>query len=90
MDASVRSTQLSSGVGRGVCGTRLGVAGAGVGLGVSDGVGVGAGVHVEVATGEIETDGDGFDEAGARAGAAESAHPPISNAMRGTATIGLA
>jgi hypothetical protein len=88
MEAKVRSTQLSSGVGRGVCATGLGVAGTGVGLGVGDGVGVGVGIHVEVATGEIETNADRLGEAGALAGAEESAHPPIINAMRGTATIG--
>ena len=90
MEVSVRSTQLSPGLGTGVCGTGLGVAGTGVGLGVGDGVGAGVGVHVEVATGEIGTDGDGLGEAGALAGAEESAHPPTSNARRGTATIGLA
>ena len=90
MDVSVRSTQLSTGVGTGVCGTGLGVAGTGVGLGVDDGVGLGVGVHVEVATGEIEADGDGLGEAGALAGLEESAQPPTSCAKRGTATIGLA
>src|SRR5438046_8160540 len=75
IEARVRSLQLSSGVGDGVTGAGVGVAGSDVADGVAVGDGVGVGDVVGVADGELVADGDGVDRSGATMGGAASAQP---------------
>ena len=78
--------QLSSGVGAGVTGAGVGVAGSEVADGVAVGDGVGVGDVVGVADGELVADGDGVDRSGATMGGAASAQPASARVCRGTAS----
>jgi hypothetical protein len=86
MDASVRSTQLSSGAGVGVAGG--GVAGMGVADGVGEALGVGEAVGDAVSVGE--TDGVAVGGVVAASGGVDSTHPATSEATSTTLTNGAA
>ena len=86
IEASVRSVQLSSGVGAGVSGAGVGVAGFGFADGVAVGGGVGVGEIVGVGVGELVADGDGVDRTGVTMGGAASVQPATITVTSGTTT----
>ena len=86
IEASVRSVQLSSGVGAGVSGAGVGVAGFGFADGVAVGDGVGVGEIVGVGVGELVADGDRVNRTGATMGGAASAQPATITVISGKPT----